>query len=135
MSSLLCGLFSSCSVWVSHGSGFSCCGAWALEGSVVAACGLSGSRVLEHRLNSCGAYFVARWRMGSSWLLHWQVGSLLLSHRRIPSIYLGGSDGEASARNVGDPGSLPGSGRSPGEGNGTPLQYSCLENSMDGGAW
>ena len=47
----------------------------------------------------------------------------------------GGSDGKASACNVGDPGSIPGSGRSPGEGNGNPLQYSCLENSMDGGAW
>ena len=34
-----------------------------------------------------------------------------------------------------DPGSIPGSGRSPGEGNGSPLQYSCLENPMDGGAW
>ena len=47
----------------------------------------------------------------------------------------GGSDGKASTRNAGDPGSIPGSGRSPGEGNGNPLQYSCLENSMDGGAW
>ena len=37
--------------------------------------------------------------------------------------------------NVGDPGSIPGSGRSPGEGNGNPLQYSCLENPMDGGSW
>ena len=37
--------------------------------------------------------------------------------------------------NVGDPGSMPGSGRSPGEGNGYPLQYSCLEKSMDKGAW
>jgi len=36
---------------------------------------------------------------------------------------------------MGDPGSIPGSGRSPGEGNGNPLQYSCLENPMDGGAW
>ena len=43
----------------------------------------------------------------------------------------GGSDGKASAYNVGDPGSIPGSGRSPGEGNGYPLQYSCLENPMD----
>ena len=42
---------------------------------------------------------------------------------------------EASACNVGDSGLIPGSGRSPGEGNGKPLQYSCLENSMDGGAW
>ena len=48
-------------------------------------------------------------------------------------IFPGGSDGKASAYNVGDPGSIPGSGRSPGEGNGNPLQYSCLENPMDGG--
>ena len=47
----------------------------------------------------------------------------------------GGSDSKASAYNVGDPGSIPGSGRSPGECSGTPLQYSCLENPMDGGAW
>ena len=44
-----------------------------------------------------------------------------------------GSDGKASAYNAGDLGSIPGSGRSPGEGNGNPLQYSCLENLMDGG--
>ena len=43
----------------------------------------------------------------------------------------GGSDGKESARNMGDLGSVPGSGRSPGEGNGCPFQYSCLENSMD----
>ena len=49
-------------------------------------------------------------------------------------LFPGGSDGKASARNAGDPGSIPGLGRSPGEGNGNPLQYSCLENSMDGGA-
>ena len=47
----------------------------------------------------------------------------------------GGSDGKASAYNAGDLDSLPGSGRSPGEGNGNPLQHSSLENSMDGGAW
>ena len=46
-----------------------------------------------------------------------------------------GSDGKASAHNAGDPGLIPGLGRSPGDGNGNPLQYSCLENSMDGGAW
>ena len=40
----------------------------------------------------------------------------------------GGSEGKASAYNAGDPGSIPGLGRSPGEGNGNPLQYSCLEN-------
>ena len=42
---------------------------------------------------------------------------------------------KASAYNAADPGSIPGLGRSPGEGNGNPLQYSCLENPMDGGAW
>ena len=47
----------------------------------------------------------------------------------------GGSEVKASACNVGDPGSIPGLGRSSGEGNGTPFQYSCLENPMDGGAW
>ena len=47
----------------------------------------------------------------------------------------GGSDSKASACNAGDPGLIPGSGRSPGEGNGNSLQYSCLENFMDGGAW
>ena len=47
----------------------------------------------------------------------------------------GGSDGKASAYNEGDPSSIPGSGRSPGEGNGNPLQFSCMENPMDGGAW
>ena len=47
----------------------------------------------------------------------------------------GGSDGKLSACNAGDLGSIPGSGRSPGEGNGNPLQYSCLENSMDRGVW
>ena len=49
--------------------------------------------------------------------------------------FSGGSNGNASAYNVGDLGLIPGSGRSPGEGNGNPLQYSCLENPMDGGAW
>ena len=45
------------------------------------------------------------------------------------------SDGKASVYNVGDLGSIPGSGRSTGEGNGNPLQYYCLENPMDRGAW
>ena len=49
--------------------------------------------------------------------------------------FLGGSDGKASAYNVGDLGLIPGLGRSPGEGNGNPLQYSCLENPMDRGDW
>ena len=47
----------------------------------------------------------------------------------------GSSGSGASAYNAGDLGSIPGLGRSPGEDNGNPLQYSCLENPMDGGAW
>ena len=47
----------------------------------------------------------------------------------------GGLEGRASACNEGDPGSIPGLGRSLGEGNGNPLQYSCLENPMDRAAW
>ena len=49
--------------------------------------------------------------------------------------FLGSSDGKESACNAGDLGSIPGSGRSSGEGNGNPLQYSCLEKPMDRGAW
>ena len=47
----------------------------------------------------------------------------------------GGSEVKASACNEGDPGLIPGLRRSPGEGNGNPLQYTCLENPRDGGAW
>ena len=49
--------------------------------------------------------------------------------------FLGGSDGKETACNAGDPGSIPGLGRSPGEEHGNPRQYSCLENSKDRGAW
>ena len=49
--------------------------------------------------------------------------------------FTGGSDCKESACNAGDPGLIPGWGRSPGEGNGNPLQYSCPENSMDREAW
>ena len=51
------------------------------------------------------------------------------------SCFPGGAEVKAFACSVGDLGSIPGSGRSPGEGNGYPLQYSCLENPMDRGAW
>ena len=57
---------------------------------------------------------------------------------RVNTVHLdspGGSDGKASACSTGDPVSIPGLGRSPGEGNGNPLQYPCLENPMDRGAW
>ena len=49
--------------------------------------------------------------------------------------FLGGSDGRGSGCNAEDQGLIPGAGRSPGGGNGNPLQYSCLENSVDRGAW
>ena len=68
------------------------------------------------------------------WTLVGKVMSLLfnmLSRLDFP----GGSDGKASAYDAGDLGSIPGLGRSPGEGNGNPLQYSCLENPMEGGTW
>ena len=64
--------------------------------------------------------------------------SVLGKWNQIPSEewgFPGGSDGKTSAYNAGATGSIPGSGRSLGEGNGYPLQYSCLENSMDRGAW
>ena len=51
------------------------------------------------------------------------------------SSFRGGLDGKESASSAGDPSSIPGWGRSPGVGNGNPLQYSCLKNSRDRGAW
>ena len=69
---------------------------------------------------------------------HFKIPVISQSFGRVPikmGGFPGGSDGKASACNAGDPGLIPGSGRSPGEGNGNPLQYSCLEHSMDGGAW
>ena len=73
--------------------------------------------------------------LSSGGLLSWAYSSyiwdLVISSVR----FLGGSDGKESARSAGNPGLISGLGRSPGEGNGYPLQYSCLENSMDRGAW
>ena len=68
----------------------------------------------------------------------WRVGQHITFDRDVTKEevrgrwgFLGGSEGKASAYNVGDLGSIPELGRSPGEGNGNPLQYSCLENPMD----
>ena len=61
-------------------------------------------------------------------------GSLRLS-KYLTEVFPGGSDGETSACNARDLGPISGWGRSPGEKNGYPLQYSCLENLMDRGAW
>ena len=64
----------------------------------------------------------------------WNVACLVIQLIYLPQGFPCGSDGKASAYTAGDRGSSPGSGRSSGEGNGNPLQYSCLENPMDGGA-
>ena len=67
------------------------------------------------------------------------VGKILWRRDRLPTpVFLGfldGSESKESACNAGDLGSIPGLGSSPGEGNDYPLQYSCLENSMDRGGW
>ena len=66
------------------------------------------------------------------------MGVISLTITYLPGVKirsLGGSEGKTSACSAGDPGLIPASGRSPGEGNGNPLQYSRLENSMDRGAW
>ena len=68
-------------------------------------------------------------------ILRNQLLAFISSHLSHGRDFPGGSDSKASVYNVGDPDSIPGSGRSPGEGNGNPLQYYCLENPMDGGAW
>ena len=67
--------------------------------------------------------------MERSWVMKFNISGLKFSF-----IIYGGSDSNESACNIGDLGLIPGLGRSPGEVNGNPLQYSCLENSMDRGA-
>ena len=69
--------------------------------------------------------------MRGKWTLRLRELKFPVFHYEFP----GGSDGKVSAYNVGDVGLIPGSGRSSGEGNGNPLQYSCLENPVDRGAW
>ena len=66
--------------------------------------------------------------------VHTSVHPCILK-RSLPGNFPGGSEVKASACNAGDLGSIPGSGISPGEGNGNPLQYSCLKSSMVRGAW
>ena len=76
-----------------------------------------------------------KWKITS---VDWQCTrnfTLPLLSLTTPLSFPGDLEGKASACNAGDPGSIPDLGSSPGEGNGNPLQYSCLENPMDGGAW
>ena len=82
-----------------------------------------------------GAWVATVHRVAKSWtrlkLLGICIYKYLFSEVGFPC----GSDSKVSAHNAGDPGSIPGLGSSPGEGNGNPVQYSFLENSMDRGAW
>ena len=64
-----------------------------------------------------------------------QIINNLDLHKHFPWGFPGSSDSKESAYNAAEPGSIPGSGRSPGEGNVNPLQYSCLENPLERGAW
>ena len=81
----------------------------------------------------------ARNGCSDSWLHHpmftEMAGNILCPHLHSKKGFPGGSDGKESACNVGDQGSIPRLGRSPGEGHGNPLQCSCLENFVDRRAW
>ena len=147
------------SVWASHShcGGFSCFGPQAL-GHMGFNMGFSSwdswaqyrrSEAPEHRLSRRGAQALLLWSIrdlpGSgikpmSSALEggfFTTESLREPEKRIfkRALFPGGSDDKASACIAEDPGSIPGSGKSPGEGNGNRLQYSCLENSMNGGTW
>ena len=80
------------------------------------------------------------WLKGPTWGMKRMTGmeghptDVTLRFAKAPG-FPGGSEVKASAHNAGGLGLIPGLGRSPGEGNGNPLQYACLENPMDGGAW
>ena len=93
---------------------------------------------------SLSNFFIWDQETWSSWNYGWKFSRELQAEKDALEIFKGlltfwglhgGSDDKESACNAGDPGSVPGLGRSPGEGNGYPLQYSCLENSMDKGVW
>ena len=68
-------------------------------------------------------------------LTRFLTSASVFQHLKHDKGFPGGSDSKASACNTGDLGSIPGLGRSPGEGNGNPLQFCCLENPRDRGAW
>ena len=80
------------------------------------------------------AFFTKRW-VENRLYLKFLIQEHTISAAIQESGNCGGSGNKASAYNAGDPGSIPGWGRSSGEGNGNPFQYSCLENPMDGGTW
>ena len=98
-------------------------------------CPYKGANIVED--SDVGHQSRAASMSSSSW--HGSFSSVSSSGLRSPRVTihvgLGGSDGKVSAYNAGDLGSIPGSGRSPGEGHDNPLQYSCLEDPMGRGAW
>ena len=106
---------------------------------------LSNNLILYHLLSSCPQSFPASGSFPTSQLFVSGSQSIGASASELVpplSIFLifwrsfpGGSDSKESACNAGDLGLIPGLGRSPGEKNGYPLQYFCLENPMDRGAW
>ena len=83
--------------------------------------------------NSLLQFSVDGWSCVPSLPFTW--GQIMVEVMKIMKVFPGGSEGKVSAYNAGGPGSIPGSGRSPGEGNGNPLQFSWLEYPMDGGDW
>ena len=82
-------------------------------------------------------YYLAFINHGSEMIMQVKIQNLffLTRPRSLTQDFPGGSDNKASACNAGDLGSIPGLGRSSGGGNGNPLQYFCLENPIDRGAW
>ena len=93
-----------------------------------------GSSGLKYHYNHKGFQMLYSLLLGPRASCCWLTYDLKMLSSAALKGFPGGSDGKASACNVGDPGSIPGLGRSPEEGNGSPLQYSCLENPMDRGA-
>ena len=96
---------------------------------------LPGESLEQRSLVGCGCHRVAKsWTWLKQLSLHALVWKYCFVYLEYKEDFPGGSEGKASVYNVGDLGLIPGSGRSPGEGNGNPLQYYCLENPMDRGA-
>ena len=105
--------------------------------------GILQARILEwvSMFSSRGSFLTQGSNLCLLHLLHWQVGSLTPCHLGSSSMYMASpgalvvKNSPANAGDIRDWGLIPGSGRSPGGGHGNPLQYSCLENPMDTGAW
>ena len=95
-----------------------------------------GGRMSSYSNLSDFEWKISRWYVGTWIGTGFQASNFTASYNFDPALGSpGGSDGKESACSVGDLSSIPGSGRSPGKGNGNPLQCSCLENSVDTGAW